>query len=195
VLNYLNLLPFVPLDGGRVVETLILSRFPRAQAAFLAIGATVFGWVAWRFADPVLGVLAFVLLVSLPGKWRWAAAVRRIAPRIPRTADRSEKLKAVFDTLSAAPFETLPAATRIGMADGILEHFETRPATPATALGGVLLYSTLMIAPILLATPYVLAIRDVPVAEEGMRDPDDRRVDQASFILPEESAPEVSGLE
>ncbi|NIQ53385.1 MAG: hypothetical protein GWN71_08095, partial [Gammaproteobacteria bacterium] len=35
VLNYLNLLPVMPLDGGRIVQALFLGRFPRAQAAFL----------------------------------------------------------------------------------------------------------------------------------------------------------------
>jgi Zn-dependent protease len=195
VLNYLNLLPFVPLDGGRVVETLILGRFPRAQAAFLALGAVVFGWVAWRFADPVLGVLAFGLVAALPAKWRWAVAIRRIAPRIPQTADRSEKLKAVFETLSVAPFETIPAATRIGMADGILEHFETRRPRPATALGGVLLYAALMIAPLALATPYIFAIQDVPVVEQTPLEVGEARLDRASFLPREESTLRISGAE
>ncbi len=37
VLNYVNLLPVTPLDGGRVVELLFLQRMPLAGAAFLVI--------------------------------------------------------------------------------------------------------------------------------------------------------------
>ncbi len=186
VLNYLNLLPFVPLDGGRVVETLILSRFPRAQGAFLGMGTAVFGWVAWRFADPVLGALAFVLLLAVPAKWRWAEAIRRITPRLSRAADRPEKLRTVFETLCTAPFERIPAETRIGMAGGILEHLESRPPTLAAAMGGVLLYASLMIGPIALATPYVLAERDAPFVEQPSGEEEDRPLaDRASLSLHE----------
>lgn len=179
LLNYLNLLPLVPLDGGRVVETLILGRFPRAQAIFLGVGALVFAWVAWRLGDPVLGVLALILAGALPAKWRWAAAVRRIAPRMPRSPGRAEKLKAVFETLCEPPFETIPAAARIGMADGILEQLETRTPTLATAVAGTMLYVALLIVPFTLATPFLFAGGDARVVEAAQ----DPRLDQASFLL------------
>jgi Zn-dependent protease len=192
VLNYLNLLPFVPLDGGRLVETLILGRFPRAQAIFLGVGALAFAWVAWRFADPVLGVIALILAAALPAKWRWAAAVRRIAPQMPSGAGRPEKLKAVFETLCDPPFEMIPAAARIGMADGILEHLEARRPTLATAVAGTVLYGALLIVPFTLATPYLFPGGDTPVveelqemgqeaAQEAAQNP--QVVDQASFLL------------
>jgi Zn-dependent protease len=183
VLNYLNLLPFVPLDGGRVVETLILGRFPRAQAIFLGVGALAFAWVAWRFGDPVLGVIALLLAAALPAKWRWAAAVRRIVPQMPRSAGRPEKLKAVFETLCEPPFETIPAAARIGMADGILEHLEARRPTLATAVAGTMLYGALLIVPFTLATPYLFAVRDTPIVEQSQEAARDRQVDQASFLV------------
>jgi Zn-dependent protease len=192
VINYLNLLPFVPLDGGRVVETLILGRFPRAQAVFLGVGAMAFAWVAWRFGDPVLGVLALILAGALPAKWRWAEAVRRITPRMPRDAGRAEKLKAVFETLCEPPFGAIPAATRIGMADGILEHLESRRPTLATAVAGTMLYGALLIIPFTLATPYLFIGGEGAAVEETLEAAQDPQPDQASFLL--RDGPPVSAL-
>ncbi len=39
VINYFNLLPLLPFDGGKIVQRLLFSRFPWLDVAFMALGA------------------------------------------------------------------------------------------------------------------------------------------------------------
>ncbi len=145
VVNYLNLLPVLPLDGGRIVETLLLGRFPRAQAVFLGVGAAAFGWVAWRFGDPLLGVIAVLLFAAVPARWRWAAAAHRLRPRLDPSASRADRVHAVFEALQEKPFAQAPAPHRHQMAKGILAQLDARPPRLGTALAGGLVYVSLLV--------------------------------------------------
>ncbi len=89
-LNVLNLIPIEPLDGGRLMTTVIFSRSPPAEAAFGVAAALVIGVTAW-LADLwlLVGVAAFVLL-STRARWTQssrAAEFRRAYPHLPPRLD------------------------------------------------------------------------------------------------------------
>ena len=70
VINYLNLLPITPLDGGRVVETFLFARLPLLRFVFAASScALLFGFGVW-LDDTVARVLAVLLALGLPQQWR-----------------------------------------------------------------------------------------------------------------------------
>jgi len=63
LINYVNLLPIYPLDGGRILHTLLLLRYPKAQFYFYLIGLLVLvGAMLWM-QDPIL--LIFVAIMAL----------------------------------------------------------------------------------------------------------------------------------
>lgn len=85
-LNALNLIPVEPLDGGRLMTTVVFSRSPLAEAIFgvvaaLAIGLT--GWLGdvWLF----IGIAAFVLITTRARYTQAsrAAELRRDFPNLP----------------------------------------------------------------------------------------------------------------
>lgn len=64
LLNGFNLVPILPLDGGRLFQTLLFSRTPILDVLFRVVAVGALGWVAFR-GMPIFGVPAFFMLVGL----------------------------------------------------------------------------------------------------------------------------------
>lgn len=64
ILNLFNLLPISPMDGGRIVEAIIISRSTVAGKLFAFMGPAVLGLLALALEDVVLGVFAFSMVFS-----------------------------------------------------------------------------------------------------------------------------------
>jgi Zn-dependent protease len=81
VVNGINLLPFVPLDGGWVMHAVLFSRHFVLETAFMAFaGASLLAatWLGWGRLWMWLGVL---VLIGLPSSYRLA----RLAGRLRRS--------------------------------------------------------------------------------------------------------------
>ncbi|WP_156963773.1 metalloprotease [Muricoccus aerilatus] len=64
-LNLFNLLPIVPLDGGRIIRSVVSSFSPAAGIA-LAVGTgLICGVLAWSFRAPILGLLGAIALLEV----------------------------------------------------------------------------------------------------------------------------------
>ena len=171
ILNYLNLLPVMPLDGGRIVQTLFLGRFPRAQAVFLLGSGLLLAGGGVLATDVVLMALGALTLLAVPWQWRRGTVARLADRRAGRRTTRAEKLRVIFSILD----ERGGGSQNWGqLAGDVLEHLEAPRARRATAVGGLLLYLA-----ILLAAPVAAAIalvRDpaalLPAGEIGAVTPD-----------------------
>ncbi|MDH3734079.1 MAG: site-2 protease family protein [Gemmatimonadota bacterium] len=152
IVNYFNLLPISPLDGGRIVETLMLGRYPRAQVVFLAGGTVTLGLGAWVLRDPILAAMSLALIISLRAAWGAATGLVRVRARIESPMTPSERVRTVFETLQEDPFAKSPVAHRSRLAALIVPRLDARPARPRTAIAGALLYFGL-----LLGTPVAVA--------------------------------------
>ena len=62
IINYINLLPIYPLDGGKILQTLLLSRYPKGQFYFYIIGLAILTVAMLWMRDPIL--LIFVVLIA-----------------------------------------------------------------------------------------------------------------------------------
>lgn len=71
-LNAFNLLPFKPLDGGHFLNDVLFSRFPKAQLALDVIAGIGLAYLAFKFETIVLGIIAFLLLISAPHRFALA---------------------------------------------------------------------------------------------------------------------------
>ena len=148
LINYLNLLPLAPLDGGRVVETILLSRFPRAQALFLFASACLFGLGGILAGDPVLLILAAFMALSLPAKWKWGSAARSVSRALPAGAGKRERLLAIFETLNGPRFARLQSQGKLQMAKGLMDYLQERRPGLGASFAGAALYVATLIAPI-----------------------------------------------
>ncbi|OYU45909.1 MAG: hypothetical protein CFE44_04990 [Burkholderiales bacterium PBB4] len=151
VINYLNLLPLVPLDGGRVLETLVFARLPRLRFAFAALCcALLFGIGHW-LGDGVLRVVAVLLALGLPHQWR-VMQLDRATPRPAGTAlDEAHALQSLLAGLQAIPSHTWSFAQRSAAVITLMPELMGRKARLWESLAGLALYAAVLCAPLGLA--------------------------------------------
>ncbi len=110
-INLFNLLPFGVLDGGRLVQLVVLGRFPRIRALFAALGAIIgLGFAVWSQA-PLLGVAMLLLLVSIPLQLKAAGLITTIRKQAARHGQRSlsapQVLRALGKEFSRKEFDAV----------------------------------------------------------------------------------------
>lgn len=97
LINGFNLLPILPLDGGRLFEALIFERHPALDVLFRLLAIAGLGWLAFN-GFPALGVLAVLMLIRL----RLQAAQAFEAARLRRAFRYSSEIAANGDEELAA---------------------------------------------------------------------------------------------
>lgn len=145
-LNYLNLLPVNPLDGGRVVD-ILLSRFPWLRFAFGLISVLLLFLAGLSGMRLVTGI-AVAMMFTLISQWRVNIALRRLRKLSLSLKNRSDRLKAIFQILTQAPFHQQAANTRYELAKSLLRHLTTGPANWRTMCFGGSVYALTLLLPL-----------------------------------------------
>ncbi len=162
VINYLNLLPIVPLDGGRVVETFLFARLPLLRFIFAALScALLFGFGVW-LDDTVARVLAVLLALGLPQQWRLMHLARAVRREPQSVWSEVQAVDQIFTSLQQQRFRTWTFAKRAGTAMALLPELMGRRPTLVEALGGLGIYAACLFGPVGIA--YVMLPQLRPVA-------------------------------
>ena len=146
--NLFNLLPVLPLDGGRLVERVLLTPFPRGEVAFKVLSALLFGGLgAWSGEYALVLIGAFVA-VSLPASLRTALAMQALgfeaaerpgAPREP-APDR----EALYARLDAAGYADMRFVRKYRIVSELEKRLQAPRAAPWARLGWFASYLTLL---------------------------------------------------
>ncbi len=78
LLNGFNLLPFLPLDGGWVMQALFFSRHPGAEAGFKAFAGVALILISLKGGLILLGFLGAFTLLALPLQFKLAKIAKEI---------------------------------------------------------------------------------------------------------------------
>jgi Zn-dependent protease len=147
VVNGLNLLPFLPLDGGWVLHAVLFCRHPLLDMAFRLVAVVAFFGLALLIGGH-LWLLGVLLLIGLPAAWHKASVAQRLRRReaiavspddvsIPEGAARTilaelgagkhsrksanilaQQVTSVFETLNARPPGVLASVALLGAQGG-----------------------------------------------------------------------------
>lgn len=148
ILNYINLLPILPLDGGRVLEALFYIRFPRAQTVIYIINSLVLFLAWWLLNDKIILFLAISTIISLPLQWQFSIAASRVNRLLPKEHDRKIRLQTIFQVLTAPPFIKQTWAERYLLAKKLASHFSNVMPTVKVMIIGGFIYLLMLGLPI-----------------------------------------------
>jgi Zn-dependent protease len=140
ILNGLNLLPFTPLDGGRVLEALTR---PESVWRLIVQGVSAAGLLALAavLQDPVVAIVGLYWVALLPkslASYRLRSAVAR---KVENRSDFRSVARTTLDVMLTPPYAQWRAVTRQATARAIARLFAESLATPADRRWGAVAYA------------------------------------------------------
>ncbi len=159
VLNYLNLLPIHPLDGGHLVHLLLMQRWPRLQMAFWVGSVLGMFALSWWLDSPLLAGLGFLFGFALRHQVREARVLQHLrAQGISSASQEPEQLRALYAAMHdlKMPWNF---ATRLQSARNLLQHLSVPYPSLRESLFGLSLYVAALLGPpalMVLEAPHLL---------------------------------------
>ncbi|WP_455219566.1 hypothetical protein [Kaarinaea lacus] len=155
VINYLNLLPFVPLDGGHIVRLTIMERFPTGKLLFSGLSGLAFAAGGWLLGEPVFWVLAVVMFATLPMAALEAGVLHELyqPPHSIDDLDKESKLGKIFETLKQSKFKKMHFSEKFKLVNSLSDIlFQSGHLSRIGSLGMASLY----LAALLLTPPAII---------------------------------------
>jgi Zn-dependent protease len=138
-INGFNLLPFSPLDGGRVVEALSHPDSVFRVVWQLATALALFA-LAVKLGGSSMLPLILVSLVLIPGALRTWRLRRAVATRLGAQRNRASILRAAVEEMAQARYAALRSPLRQARAQAVLQSFEAPVAERRDRLLGIVAY-------------------------------------------------------
>ena len=150
--NAFNLLPMLPLDGGRIVHALLFARQPIADALARLFAIAAFVWIGWRLHSLALALIGLAAASTIPYGFRVATLRKKFEvarARIPATAVEpaaaatNDDVELAFTTIQQWIRRPLAFAQKASLARALLarsqstQHVDVVPALLWLALYGV----------------------------------------------------------
>ncbi|MBK8285559.1 MAG: hypothetical protein IPK97_12205 [Ahniella sp.] len=163
--NYLNILPFLPLDGGHIVQAMLPARWYAVRIGFLIVGALIGLTVGWAFGFIGIALIAGLQLFAVPTQWQVRRAILDLQQRGESLVDlpAPRKLRLALEALERIGGSSPHAAARVHQAEDIVRTMEVK------AMGGLARLVTGSVYLGLLVVPAgILALAVVGMASLGM---------------------------
>jgi hypothetical protein len=148
VINGFNLLPFMPLDGGRLLHLVLFSRQPYLEALFRIVTGAILAWCGWAMGAWMLAGLGVFIVIGTGYAFRVSRLAQMLrgplrtggemdlSARIPRelAVPLIEKIRQRFPQL------TQPQALANTVRQ-VWERIHMRPPGLAASVGLLVLYA------------------------------------------------------
>lgn len=121
VVNYLNLLPIAPLDGGHLIRLTIMERFPSGKLILTGMGGLAFAAGGWYLGEAVFWLIALILFSTLP----WGALEAGVLSDLFQPTsdfeklDKKDRLKNLFETFRQPQFSKLLYLQKFNLIKGL----------------------------------------------------------------------------
>ena len=140
LINYANLLPVSPLDGGRIVELLLFSRLPRSRFCFAVVCCTLLTAAAFTSYDPILIVLSGLSAGSLPFQWKLLQGRKALKEYTGRVLSESGAEEHVFAALQDRRFDRWNPSQRLQIGEILVSECMGRYPSFRESLAGLTVY-------------------------------------------------------
>jgi len=152
ILNYLNLLPILPLDGGRVFELTLFSRAHFLKSGFMIVSTIALAIAGFYSGDSFLFVFALFLGLGSRTQISQNRVLSRLEHRIQAEhLERNENtlVPAIFQLLKENPYGAMPFQRKLILTKYLLQHSTTPPASVSVIVTSMLLYLLAWLLPLI----------------------------------------------
>lgn len=151
-INYLNVVPVPPLDGGHIVQAMLPARWYGLRIAFLVSACVAGAALSMAFGLMVLALIVLLQLGQAQGLLLNRRAIRHLLAHggMPADALRARKLRLALDALEAVAGPTAQASARIAHAEDIVRSLDVVPMSLPSRLITGAVYAALLVVPVLL---------------------------------------------
>lgn len=202
IINYLNLLPITPLDGGNILQCLLPPRWFGVKIILMALGCLLAVYIAWALNIYLIAIISLLqLFFTLPLLLRQRNMINTLLnnPTFVK-GNKQQKLYCIVQLLteSATAKKSLNAQAIMQQAYPLLEIFIQQPIKKTQQLIIGSIYIILLVLPFLIVgfssslTNYIIELRQMtyvntyklpPEAQERLNQIQSRReiADKLSF--------------
>lgn len=146
LLNFLNLLPILPLDGGRIVNLLLFSRHPDTEIFFKLFTAVILAIAGLGLQDPILLFLMLVTVLTLPSSWRTRKLLKVMPKEAAAVLPGDKLLGHLFQELKNCGYDRFPFSQKYRLVKEIAQRYQEPPATWRTRLTLLGLYAMCLVS-------------------------------------------------
>lgn len=153
ILNYLNLLPIFPLDGGRVVNLLLFSRYPWADLIFKGFTVLLIVLLAVAAAgDPFLLFLAIMVGLSIPNSYRSARILKQLQhEKLSDERTLPNLLQLLFTAVKKAGYGAMPFNQKYNLVKSLVQLQQEPNVRWTTRLALLFFYGVALIGGLILS--------------------------------------------
>lgn len=157
-INYVNLLPLYPFDGGRILDELLFENRPYAGIAFKVLGVGGFLLAGIWLNDKVLLGAGLLLAVGIPLNFRISKIIKSLKIDLTelQNSDEEESITRIFLAIENAGFREEQPALVYQVVDKVLGHGTNSTGVVGVRIGFGLLYLISLGSGLLLVAWYLL---------------------------------------
>jgi Zn-dependent protease len=148
IINFLNLLPVMPFDGGQFMNTMLFDRFPRAQFIFLIISFVILAVSAYYFRDPILTIVAGFIGFSLIAEYRQSTLLIQLLKVKPKSPDKSQLLHKIFEAVAKPPYNGLLFIQKYELVNQLYTRLEHKLPKPIETIMALIVYCMVIGSPV-----------------------------------------------
>jgi Zn-dependent protease len=150
ILNCINLIPVVPLDGGRVFELALFSKIPSFKTAFSVLSIVILLGAAIYSSDPFLIVFSLILISGTYAGFQQNRVLAELKLKIKNeNIERQEKtlVPIIFSMLKRKQFANKAFKQKIQTVKFLLENITSELPTAGTTAIALGLYFLVCLLP------------------------------------------------
>lgn len=142
IINYFNLIPVMPLDGGQILNTIFFSRFTIVQFLFLIISIISLAAIGILLKEPVLLIACFIIPFAYRNHFIQGKLTAQLRQQLINEEELSGTglLEKIFSLLKRNPYNSYPFQRKIQVAKYIEENVHAPKASGKTIILTLLFY-------------------------------------------------------
>jgi Zn-dependent protease len=150
VINYFNLVPVLPLDGGQVLNTIFFSRFAVIQSLFLIISLISLAVIAVILREPVLLIAVLIIPFAYRNHFIQGKLTSQLQQQLKDREIPGETalLEETFLLLKQEPYNQYPFQRKIQVVKYVEENVNAPKASGKTVFLTLLFYTVIFILPV-----------------------------------------------